>query len=73
MTDAQTEALEKISQIIREHFESGIIVVVGENEREMQWHGGIASAIGLCTIAKDRLLVHARDGYLDPPDEDEVL
>lgn len=66
MTDAQTEALDKIRDIIREHFESGIVVVEGEEERELQWHGGITTAIGLCNVASDRLMMHVRKAYVEP-------
>lgn len=60
MNTAQKEALEKIHQLIREHFDCGIVFVEieddkGKDEREFGWHGGISRAIGLCRVAQYRM------------------
>ena len=66
-TDAQEEALQRAIQIIREHFEGGVIVVTAndsEDEETAQvildyaWHGGGAQAIGLLDLARDRMKAH---------------
>lgn len=56
MTPAQDEALNKIKDIIREHFEAGVISIQGEDDYDFQWHGGISTALGLLDIAHDRLM-----------------
>jgi len=62
MTTAQSEALEQVKHLIREHFESGLVAVTGEIEEsdhhddtEILWHGGYARALGLCQIARKRI------------------
>lgn len=57
MTAAQEQAIEKIQDLVREHFDSGLILVESEDERDIQWHGGFSAAIGNCEIAKRRLLL----------------
>jgi len=58
MTDAQKDALNRISDILREHFQSGICVVGVETEdgRYEQtfhtMHGGMAQGIGLLELGK---------------------
>lgn len=56
MTPAQEDALNKLQDIVREHFDSGIIIVESDDTREMFWHGGISNAIGQCEVAKIRLI-----------------
>lgn len=63
MTPAQQDALEKIRELFREHFESGVVVCVTDDERETIYHGGIDVAVGLLEITKDRLLMRIREGY----------
>lgn len=65
MTDAQEDSLKRIQHEMREHFESGLVIVETEDEREMQYHGGCPNALGLSVIAKDRLLKRIRDEYAD--------
>jgi hypothetical protein len=58
MTEAQTQAAERILEIMREHFSAGVIVVCAETEDEKSdavrcfWHGGFPSAIGLLELGK---------------------
>lgn len=63
MTEAQKQTLEKIHELIREHFDAGVVIVETDTEdekkgedREIGWHGGITRAVGLCKIAELRFL-----------------
>lgn len=68
MTAAQTDALNKIRELMREHFSAGIVTVIGEIENEDRkediqsaWHGGSATAYGLCHLATQHLnIAHRR-------------
>ena len=70
MTTAQNQALNQIQEIMREHFQAGIITVIGEIEGEdkkediqSSWHGGSATAYGLLTLASKHLdFAHRRAG-----------
>lgn len=60
MTQAQEQAITRILEIAREHFEASLIVVETENDdntdtRETIYHGGVSRAIGLAVLAQDRL------------------
>lgn len=60
MTDAQNEAIQKIHDILREHFDAGLVIVESTDddnvyERELGWHGGISTALGLSIVARRRL------------------
>jgi hypothetical protein len=59
MTEAQTQALDRIEEIMREHFTSGVLVVEGEVEENDKasdirctFHGGYAASIGLLELGK---------------------
>lgn len=57
MTPAQDDALKQILDIMREHFDAGLIVVEGENgdnhtEVQSAYHGNYPTAIGLAELAK---------------------
>ncbi len=57
MTKAQEDAVGRIMDISREHFEAGVMVFNAEyddhhNDIRCVWHGGYASAMGLLTIGK---------------------
>lgn len=63
MTEAQTQALDRIEEIMREHFSAGVTVVEGEVEGEVEendkasdirctFHGGYAASIGLLELGK---------------------
>lgn len=60
MTQAQQDAVKRAGDIILEHFDSGVLIVEASmddgDERELWWHGGLSSAVGLTTIAKIRLM-----------------
>ena len=62
MTQAQSDAIEQIRHLVREHFDAGLVAVTAEIEEsdihdstEILWHGGYARAIGLCQIARKRI------------------
>lgn len=68
MTHAQQTALDQITELMREHFDSAIIVVevdAGTDSDPTLQHlsyrvaGGFASSLGLIEYAKDKIL-HAR-------------
>lgn len=52
-TDAQKDACARISEIMREHFDTGVFVVTafGDNNKDTDvsqigWHGGFSSVLG---------------------------
>jgi hypothetical protein len=62
MTQAQSDAIDQIRHLVREHFEAGVIALTAEVEEsdthdstEIVWHGGYARATGLCRIAEKRI------------------
>lgn len=71
LTEAQSQAAERAYDILREHFDASLIVVLAttgaddhQEASRVFWHGGRTLALGLATEAKDRIL-HK------PPDEHE--
>ena len=59
MTTAQENAMERIEEIMREHFSSGVLVVQGDvldNDKaediRSTWHGGYATSLGLLEMGK---------------------
>ena len=74
MTDAQKDTLAKINDLMREHFNSGVLAVVcceietddSNDEIHVAWTGGYANAYGLLELGKlqmvaDRLNNYGRD------------
>lgn len=62
MNEAQKLAFQQIKEIMREHFESAIIVVeyeIDDNRLGMDscYNGGLSTAIGLLDMEKHELLV----------------
>lgn len=60
-TPAQIAALEKIGEIVREHFEAGAVVLLADiddrrEELRHTYHGGKATALGLLATAQHRML-----------------
>lgn len=57
MTEAQKEAIEKIHQIMAEHFDAGLIVITADcelvqaEEPQVRYHGGIIRCLGLMHVA----------------------
>jgi hypothetical protein len=76
MTNAQRDAIEKIRDIMREHFDAGLAVLTTDTENdeitatELIFHGGYDRGIGLAEIGKIRLL--NRQFYSDPPPSGET-
>lgn len=71
MTDAQLETLAKVEELLREHFESVLLVlntrVEEDDNKEVTkvcWHGGSYTALGLAEYAKKYLL-----DYTKPEDD----
>lgn len=67
MTAAQKDALERLLDILREHFEGGVVVVQTENESandeiQVSWHGGYANACGLLDLGKARIVEERQRG-----------
>lgn len=67
MTQAQETAIRQIQEIMREHFDAGIVILQGEAQTDEDttqeqadkstsiqylFHGGYATAIGLVELAK---------------------
>lgn len=68
MTEPQRDALNRIEQIMREHFTTGVIIVEGEitnrddaADIETIYHGGYAASIGLLELGKLYVWRHGRD------------
>ncbi len=62
-TPAQEEAIEKVYDILREHFEGSVFAVVANSEDSdseeistVYFHGGRMQAIGLVTMAQVKIL-----------------
>lgn len=62
MTAAQVQALQKMQEIMREHFSAGVVTVIGEMENDDKrediqslWHGGAATAYGLYYLGSQQL------------------
>ncbi len=70
MTIAQLETLSKMTDLIREHFDAGVLIVEGEGDEgktrvEIGYHGGYAHAHGLLQVAQYRILVENENN--NPP------
>ena len=57
MTQAQQDAFCKIEELMREHFEAGVLVIETVNddrkhETRSTWHGGYAVSLGLLELGK---------------------
>lgn len=71
MTDAQNDALRRIVDIMREHFDSGIVTVIAEDDESTEgddeihcgWHGGYANAYGLLELGKLQMLNERKQNY----------
>ena len=62
MSPAQEAAFNQIKEIMREHFESGVIVVEFEVDDhklgvDSCYNGGLSTALGLLDMGKHELLV----------------
>lgn len=60
MTPAQKQTLEKVNELLREHFTAAVLVTQAElGDREdaigVSWHGGYPTSIGLLELAKLRV------------------
>ena len=67
MTTAQSQAIDKVMDIMREHFEAGVLCVLTEEENEgegdaMLYHGGRMTCLGLIQSSGDRLLTEKPRG-----------
>jgi hypothetical protein len=66
MNVAQLDAIERVLDIMREHFDAGVVVLTSDIEApnsgeektatEIAWHGGKDRAIGLLKIGEFRIL-----------------
>ena len=56
MTPTQRQKLTQATEILREHFTAGLIVIqaIEENnqEHEVAWTTNVATTMGLCTVAE---------------------
>lgn len=62
MTPAQNEALARIQDMMREHFDAGVCVVAADLEGDVKkcaietvFNGRISEAVGLCDLGRDQL------------------
>lgn len=67
-TPAQEQAMEKVYDILREHFDASVFAVVtdieatdGQEVNTIYWHGGRIRALGLAHLATHKLTVRASD------------
>jgi hypothetical protein len=75
MTSAQQEVFAKISELVREHFEGSLIVVMDETEEgkmgNLQYNGGLLQAIGLARVAALKLEEYQMDSIALRQGEEE--
>jgi hypothetical protein len=68
ITPAQEEQFSRAVEILQEHFENFLIVIVNEDESgsicKMQYHGGLLQAIGIANAAKRKLEDHQADSIM---------
>lgn len=62
MTAAQNDALDRVKEILREHFEGSLLIVAGDvgdhrEETRVLYHGGWLAAIGMIEEARVTLCV----------------
>lgn len=70
MTDAQIAAFKQVNAILKEHFDSSIVAVIGDcvpheeltqeqadkaSDHEFAYHGGYAASIGLTELLKFKI------------------
>lgn len=70
MTDAQIAAFKQVNEILKEHFDSSVVAVIGEvvpheeltqeqadkaSDHEFAYHGGYAASIGLTELLKFKI------------------
>jgi len=72
VTPAQDEALKRISSLVSEHFDSGVVVVTVEHDgtdacdrTEVWWRGGLMAAIGMSEYAS-YVLKRRKEGQVEP-------
>jgi len=63
LTQAQTDAFEKCKELLREHFDAGVIMVAtsveGSDNRDTSrssYHGGAFTALGLIDVERETLM-----------------
>jgi hypothetical protein len=75
MTAAQEEVLDRVRELLREHFDGYLLSVVDEvDEGKMamiQYHGGLLQAIGLARASEQKLLEYNADGIAFRNKEEE--
>lgn len=60
-TEAQSQAVDRIQDIMREHFTAGVLIVEcsevedKKDGRQFVWHGGISTALGLTRMLDAKL------------------
>lgn len=72
MTDIQEQVLRRVDDLLREHFEAAVVMVQtfsGENDTDEenlgQFHGGVATVLGLLEIARMRQLKYVDEGRVE--------
>lgn len=75
MTPIQAEVLNKVNEMLKEHFDNSVVIVDTEGAKNCDrlfnasWNGGgLTNALGLVERMKHRLLL--RSEYSDDPQED---
>lgn len=75
MTTAQEEVFGKVNELLKEHFEGSVIVVVDENNEgqisKLQYNGGLLQAIGLARVAARKLEEHQMEAVAFRSGEEE--
>jgi hypothetical protein len=75
MTQAQEEVFERVSELLREHFEGSLVCVVDETSEgkltTLQYNGGLLQAIGMACAAEAKMIAHQNASIVWRSEEEE--
>lgn len=81
MTDAQENAMTRINDILKEHFDASVVIVMGDavpteeitqqeadgcRDHEFAYHGGWATCLGLVEMLKFKIYKEGTANERDP-------
>ena len=75
MTQAQEEIFERVSELLKEHFEGSLVCVVDERSEgrltTVQYNGGLLQAIGMARAAEAKMIAHQAASIAWRSDQEE--